>query len=170
MANYSDPANWKGYQSIVKCYSTFIIDLSNGDYNDDDMQIVAEHVKAHKQCKQLVLHRNHITEEGALHLAEALTNNTSLQKLNIGYNSIGDTGVRYIVKPLLKDNNTLTKLHLQSNSITEKGADYLANMLRMNRRIRKLGLDYNSIGDEGVRLLSLALYPDSEVCDNKFFF
>lgn len=149
-------------KSISQCYSTFAIDLSNGYYDDVDMEIVAKHVMEHKKCKVLVLHHNNITEKGALHLSEALKNNTSLEKLNIGYNKIGDRGVVHIVESLLMNNSTLAKLHLQSNSITKVGAGYLAKMLRINPTMRKLGLDYNKIGNEGVKLLSLALSSNSE--------
>jgi Ran GTPase-activating protein (RanGAP) involved in mRNA processing and transport len=133
------------------------LDLSEGGYTDEDMKVVVEHMMVHKRCNALLLHHNQITEKGVLQLAEALKNNISLKKLNLGYNNIGDRGVEYIVKPMLMSNNTLAKLHLQSNSITEKGADHLAKMLRINTAMRHLGLDYNNIGDRGVKLLSLAL-------------
>jgi Ran GTPase-activating protein (RanGAP) involved in mRNA processing and transport len=130
------------------------------------MEIVVEQAMKGKKCKTLVLHHNKITKEGAFKLAEALKNNTSLEKLNLGYNNIGDTGVEYIVDALLKSNKTLLKLHLQSNLITEKGTEHLAKMLTMNRSIRHLGLDYNIIGDRGVQLLSLALGSNNGKVDH----
>jgi Ran GTPase-activating protein (RanGAP) involved in mRNA processing and transport len=166
MTSNSNYKNSKLEQRIAQFYYDSTIDLSEGAYTDKDMEIVVEQAINGKKCNALVLHHNNITEEGALKLAEALKNNTSLKKLNLGYNSIGDTGVEYVVEALLKSNNTLTKLHLQSNSITEKGAGHLAKMLTINRSIRRLGLDYNSIGDRGVQLLSLALSSNSIEVDH----
>lgn len=161
MADTSDYANSKLEQRIAQSQNKSIIDLADGTYTDRDMEIVIEQVIRGNKCQELVLYRNNITKQGAFKLAEALKNNTSLKKLNLGYNNIGDTGVKYIVEALLQSNKTLVKLHLQSNYITEKGAEYLAEMLRMNRSIRHLGLDYNSIGDRGVQLLCLALSSNS---------
>ena len=178
MADTSDYANSKLGQRIAQFQKKSKIDLSDGTYTDRDMEIVIEQVIKGNKCQELVLYRNNISKEGALKLAEALKNNTSLKKLNLGYNRIGDKGVEYIVEALLQSNKTLAKLHLQSNYITEKGAEHLAEMLRMNRSIRHLGLDYNSIGDRGVELLSLALSssritsnhaPSCEVSDDDYF-
>jgi len=155
--NVSQRRVWKLRESIKRCYDDFIIDLSNGGYIDEDMQMVADHIKQHRKCQQLLVQQNQITEEGASYLATALKRNTCLQKLNIGNNQIGDQGVEYLVEPLFFDNDTLIKLHLQSNSITEKGAEYLAEMLRYNPAILKLGLDYNQIGDKGVDKICSAL-------------
>jgi Ran GTPase-activating protein (RanGAP) involved in mRNA processing and transport len=178
MAATSDYTNSKLEKCIAQLHYNSTIDLSGGTYTDKDMEIVVEQAIKGKQCKELVLHHNTITQEGALKLAEALRNNTSLEKLNLGYNNIGDTGVKYLVDALLNSNKTLVKLHLQSNSITEKGAGHLADMLKINRSIRHLGLDYNSISDRGVQLLSLALGSNSvevdhasncEVSDDDYF-
>ena len=178
MAAPSVYTNSKLEQHIAECHHNSTIDLSNGNYNDKDMEIVVEQAMKGKKCKALVLCRNNITKDGALKLAEGLQNNTSLEKLNLGYNNIGDIGVEYLTEALLKSNKTLLKLHLQSNSITANGAEHLAKMLTMNRSIRHLGLDYNSIGDRGVQLLSLALRsnsvtvdiaPTCEVSDDDYF-
>jgi len=52
-----------------------------------------------------------------------LMENKKLQQLNIGFNKIGDDGVRHISEGL-QQNDTLTVLSLQSCEITVKGKPF----------------------------------------------
>ena len=142
-------------------YNKSVVDLSEKQLSDDDMEIVVAQILLRNQCKKLILKKNMITEKGAFKLAQGLKTNTSLENLDLGKNNIQDQGVQYLVEALITSNKTLTKLHLQSNGITEVGAGYLADMLTCNPAIRRLGLDYNYIGDGGTRLLSDALRSNS---------
>ena len=127
----------------------------------EDIEIVVKEILLRNECRKLVLKSNNITAEGAREIAEALKKNTRLEKLDLGYNKIGDNGTQYLADALSNNNRTLIKLHLQSNSITAVGARYLAEMLKNNRAIRRLGLDYNNIGDQGIQALSHTLYSNS---------
>ena len=118
-------------------------------------------------CVELVLKHNEITSVGAAILANALRTNTTLQKLNLGYNRLGDNGVQSLAASLIKDNTTLTKLHLQSNGISRQGAAHLATMLRSNRTLLHLALDENNIGDSGVKLLSDGLGSDGNLANER---
>ena len=70
-----------------------------------------------------------IRAEGAGHLAQALTINTSLSSLFLERNGIGDRGVKPIVDSLVK-NRSLQVLGLQSNSIGLSGCRLLTGVLR----------------------------------------
>ena len=82
------------------------------------------------------------------HLAKALKVNTSLTKLNLFGNSIGDEGAMHLTNAL-KVNTSLTKLNLNANSIGAEGAKHLAEAHKLNTSLTTLGLSSNDIGDEG---------------------
>ncbi|CAF1643743.1 unnamed protein product, partial [Adineta ricciae] len=99
---------------------------------------------------------NKIGDEGARHLADALTHNTTLTTLNLEVNKIGDEGARHLADALTH-NTTLTTLNLSSNKIGHEGARHLADALRHNASLTTLNLEMNQIGDEGARHLADAL-------------
>jgi Ran GTPase-activating protein (RanGAP) involved in mRNA processing and transport len=121
------------------------------------MIIIAKQIINNKQCKVLSLQSNKITSIGISILAEALSNNNTLETLYLGNNYISDDGVYSLVNILSTHNNTLKTLVLQKNRITDKGVRYLARMLEVNQTLSWLYLGENEISDEGVRILSKAM-------------
>lgn len=84
---------------------------------------------------------NHITEKGAAILAES-----SIKKLNIGGNSIGDAGIIS-----LASSKTITTLNAEDCSISANGA---SELFRINTTLKSLDLRANNITDKGVETLS----------------
>jgi Ran GTPase-activating protein (RanGAP) involved in mRNA processing and transport len=124
---------------------------------DQDMNIVVKQAMINKQCTKLSLIANSITPNGALILANGLENNSTLEKLNLLDNRIGDIGVRCLTKPLSINNTVLKTLHLGRNGITDDGAEYLAQMLKTNKTLTHLFLYTNEITNEGVAMLTNAI-------------
>ncbi|CAF4825382.1 unnamed protein product, partial [Rotaria magnacalcarata] len=58
-------------------------------------------------------------------------------KLGLAWNKIGDTGAKYLAEAL-RNNTTLNKLDLWGNEITENGVHYLFEALRYNRVLLEL--------------------------------
>ncbi|MCJ8733039.1 hypothetical protein PDJAM_G00218410 [Pangasius djambal] len=96
-----------------------------------------------------------ITQEGGTHLISALISNPShLRELDLGWNKIGDPGIK-LISDFLK--NTLCKLQilkLHDCNITEEGCVALTEALRSNSHLRELDLSANDVGEKGVKLLS----------------
>jgi Ran GTPase-activating protein (RanGAP) involved in mRNA processing and transport len=121
------------------------------------MDVVYKKAIINKKCTKLRLQKNKITGKGATILANALYNNTTLTELYLSKNQISDIGVHSLAQTLSINNSTLKLLDLHSNNITDEGAEYLAEMLKINKTIIRLGLGFNQISDQGVRLLTNAI-------------
>jgi Ran GTPase-activating protein (RanGAP) involved in mRNA processing and transport len=130
------------------------MNLSQEQLIDHDIPIIIEQAIINKQCTILDLTGNDITSEGAILLADALNNNSTLKELILYNNRIGDKGVRALALELSINNSTLKTLNLGFNDITDDGAQHLAQMLKTNRTLTHLWLQQNHIGDRGIQLLA----------------
>ena len=86
-----------------------------------------------------------ISDKGAESLARALAANSSLEKLNISFNRIGDNGIVHIAIAL-QANNTLKSLtsHDCIDIVTDKAALSLASALTTNTSMKVMKLGWTS--------------------------
>lgn len=94
----------------------------------------------------LDLRGKNLMDEEAAELAEALTKNTSLQKLNLSTNGIGDAGAAAVARAL-RENHTLLWLELEFNNINAAGTSALADALTVNTTLTLLNLKRNPVDD-----------------------
>jgi NLR family CARD domain-containing protein 3 len=72
-------------------------------------------------------------------LANAIAKNGTINVLNFeGNNSIGLEGVKHLAAAI-KENDTLEKLFLDGNNIGDEGAKYIAEMLAVNKSLQIIG-------------------------------
>ncbi|CAF0759997.1 unnamed protein product [Adineta ricciae] len=159
----SDYTNSKLEHYIEHCKSRSEIKLENQSLNDSDMDIIVRQAINHKNCTALTLNHNQITCKGVFILGSVLYDNTTLTKLVLAKNSIGDLGIQYLSQILATNHVHTSKLDLSSNKITCKSIQYLSEMLKTNEILCSLWLNENEITDEGVYSLvnSLAFYNRS---------
>ena len=81
-------------------------------------------------------------------MAKLLKTNTTLTRLDLWDNKIGDAGAQALAETL-KTNTTLTRLDLGGNKIGDAGAQALAEFLKTNTTLTTLYLGYNAIGATG---------------------
>ena len=105
---------------------------------------------------RLSLNNNQIGDLGAQALAGALPQNSSLTVLDLGSNQIGDLGVQALAGAL-PQNSSLTGLDLDVNQIGDLGAQALAGALPQNSSLTRLYLINNQIGNLGAQALAPAV-------------
>lgn len=92
-------------------------------------------------------------DESVRLLCQAMIGNTTVKKLNLSNNVIGDVGACCLAD-LLTANTTVTDVILRRNSIGNRGAQKLGNVLRSNTSIKVLDLGDNMLDNEGVEAYS----------------
>ena len=106
--------------------------------------------------RKIVLGFAHVSENNLSLLTSALRTNTTLRELNLSYCKINDNMVSEITSALC-DNSTLQTLDLEGNAFGPSGATALAEMLRRNNTLRVLDVSGISIGEEGTLKLVSSL-------------
>ena len=92
--------------------------------------------------KVIYLSRNNINSVSPLESC------TSLEKLFLWSNNIGNEGCRVIAKLLANNSSSLHYLDLDNNNINDDGAEIIANSLKHNTALKTLDLDRN----DGIRV------------------
>ncbi|XP_067864883.1 NACHT, LRR and PYD domains-containing protein 3-like isoform X1 [Heterodontus francisci] len=86
------------------------------------------------------------------------------QELRLGYLYLGDSVVKLLSAALRNPDCKIQKLGLEENNLTDSCIKDLASALNKNRSLTVLNLNYNQLGDSGVKLLSEALRnPDCKI-------
>ncbi|XP_041061574.1 NACHT, LRR and PYD domains-containing protein 3-like [Carcharodon carcharias] len=109
------------------------------------------------EIKSLGLWGNDITHCCCEELALALKTNKSLRSLDLGYNNIGDLGIKLLYVAIKDDGCKIEKLGLHQTGLTGDCCEDLSSILRTSQTLMALELGYNNLGDVGVQQLSAAL-------------
>jgi Leucine-rich repeat (LRR) protein len=109
----------------IKCVKC--INRSHKNLRDEDLDEIIKEMETSAVLMELNLNRNQITLTDVKFTA-ALASNTSLQKINLHCNKIGDEGVRSLASAL-KLNSTLESIILNGNQISKDGAQFLARSI-----------------------------------------
>lgn len=87
-------------------------------------------------------------------LCELLAQFPKLQHFYIGWNNIGDDGVKKIANTLVASCPMVVDLDFCKVGMTNDGCDYLCKQLATLKHLRRLGLPENRIGDDGVNAIA----------------
>ncbi|XP_072894273.1 NACHT, LRR and PYD domains-containing protein 3-like [Hemitrygon akajei] len=104
--------------------------------------------------KHLNLLDCHIQSEGIQRLGPGLH---KCQELRLGWNELGDSGVKLVSAALRNPECKIQKLGLIGVGLTDSGVEDLVSALSTNPSLTELVLSYNNLEDSGVRLVSAAL-------------
>ncbi|XP_072890925.1 NACHT, LRR and PYD domains-containing protein 3-like [Hemitrygon akajei] len=104
--------------------------------------------------KHLDLENCHIQCEGIQRLGPGLH---KCQELRLGKNNLGDSGVKLVLSALRNPECKIQKLWLRDVGLTDSGAEDLVSALSTNPSLTELDLNYNKLGDSGVKLVLSAL-------------
>lgn len=110
------------------------------------------------KSRNAMLKFSNLTDKSCPALAAVLSTRESyLRKLDLGYNSFSDSGVRELAEGLNSEDCWLKILKLQGCGLTSEACKYLIQPLIQNQRLKELDLSGNEIGDEGLKFLSMGL-------------
>mmetsp|Transcript_25398 Transcript_25398/g.43217 ORF Transcript_25398/g.43217 Transcript_25398/m.43217 type:complete len:286 (-) Transcript_25398:192-1049(-) len=120
--------------------------------DQDDMQALSEGVSSCNTLETLVMSGCKVTTAGTVHLTNAIMEEPrcKLVTVSIGMNSIGDEGALHWAEAL-KVNKTIQKLGLRDNKIGDRGVEAILAALRDNNvTVREVILSSNPVTNYGL--------------------
>uniref|UniRef100_UPI0037E993A1 NACHT, LRR and PYD domains-containing protein 14-like n=1 Tax=Semicossyphus pulcher TaxID=241346 RepID=UPI0037E993A1 len=85
------------------------------------------------------------------------TRESYLRDLDLGYNSISDSGVETLAEGLSNEDSRLKTLRLKGCGVSSQACKYLTKALKESQKLTELDLSNNDIGNEGVQHLAIGL-------------
>ena len=132
------------------------VDLINNDIHEEGVYHIAQLLKNTSVVCKLDLSYNPIGEGGLKCLCEALSTNTTLEHLDLGWCSLTISEENgHLVCQLLSTNTSLGYLRLSGNTITD--CRHIAAGLSNNTTLQTLALSYCGLTDKSVNDLSSGL-------------
>ncbi|CCW63906.1 unnamed protein product [Phytomonas sp. EM1] len=115
---------------------SILVNLENNSQDSEEVDLSMQSVTINDECLGL--------------LSRALRYNTTVKKLNLSNNIIGDVGAFFFAEAL-SVNKTLTEAKLLNNSIGNRGVEKLCEVLYENTALKVLDLSNNVFGYDGVK-------------------
>ena len=103
------------------------------------------------KLKWVFLENNNITEKSTEALSSVISNSNGLEDLHLGYNQLKLGAIK--VATAIKNNSSLKVLDLCNNNIPEEAADELSAAIRANRSLQKLWLHGNHLGSSTIMIV-----------------
>ncbi|XP_072355916.1 NACHT, LRR and PYD domains-containing protein 3-like [Scyliorhinus torazame] len=126
-----------------------------------DCVVLSQTIGLCDTIQHLDLERCLIQSEGLKRVGPVLH---KCQALRLGYNNLGDQGIKLLSAALRNPDCKIQKLELYNNALTHCCTGDLACALSTNQSLTDLNLGNNKLGDSGVKQLCLALgNPDCKI-------
>ncbi|XP_051865133.1 uncharacterized protein LOC127566659 [Pristis pectinata] len=130
------------------------LSLSDFRLNPIDCAVLSLVIGLCDTIKLLDLCNCGIESEGLQRLGPGLH---KCQELRLGNNKLGDSGAKLVSASLRDPECKIQKLMLDGIGLTDTGAEDLIFALSTNRSLTELDLNYNKLGDSGVKLVFASL-------------
>jgi Ran GTPase-activating protein (RanGAP) involved in mRNA processing and transport len=124
--------------------------------------LIKEAIICNPQLYVLKLPYNNLRDEGASIIASAISHEIGrfhhhLSVLDLGFNSIGDTGCAYLALHCIAGNLHLHSLCLSGNQVGPDGISAIATGILHGTALRSLHLSANNIGPNGIKAIAGAI-------------
>jgi TPR repeat protein len=134
------------FRTILECHDLDRLSLGGNNITAASSPIIAKCLE-NNRVNGLFLWKNNI-KSGASLIGDSLKHNTTLEELNLGWNSITSKDIHAISK-----NFKGSKLILRNNDLGDQGVKIICDNLFLNGKIETLELHKCNISDIGGRLL-----------------
>jgi hypothetical protein len=155
-------------ETIASLHETQSVYLRNANLDAEGAVALADALAENTSMTKLNLIGNKFGANGASALADALKVNTALTTIDLECNGIGDDGASALADAL-KVNASVTEIDLSCNGIDDEGASALADAVQVNTTVTCIDLNFSIIGDEGVLALANALKVNTSVTNIGLF-
>ena len=144
--------------SICELSRIDFLDLHNHELSYSDVKLVSKCLEQHSHCTRLILTNCNVGDDGAKTCAVGLSHCAGLKELVLNVNNIGDEGSIALAETLTKNPlSHLEKLDISFNAIGNSGAKSLSEGLILCTNLHSLDLRCNKIGDEGAIAITRAV-------------
>ncbi|XP_035297516.1 NACHT, LRR and PYD domains-containing protein 14 [Cricetulus griseus] len=144
--------------ALAKNKSLTHLCLADNFLEDKGIEILSYALRSpHCTLQSLVLRCCYFSQVGGEFLSTALLDNKSLIHLDLGSNSLQDSGLRFLCHVLQQSTCTLQELELMGCVLTSEGCLDLASVLVKNSHLWNLDLGNNNLMDDGLHILCEAL-------------
>jgi Ran GTPase-activating protein (RanGAP) involved in mRNA processing and transport len=168
--DFNDIDSARLLRDLVRCNKTITtLDLSGNHFGRvlGAVECIGDGLGSNSTLLKIDLSQCRLRDDDVSTLAQKLVSqNKTLQKLALGWNSITSTGVGMLLETMEQNNNSITDLDLQRNQyIGDEGASLLARSLGNNAlpNLTRLSLSSCGIGDDGFIALVSALEQNTSL-------
>eukprot|EP01135_Chromosphaera_perkinsii_P001830 Nk52_evm9s211 gene=Nk52_evmTU9s211 len=150
----------KALSEAFSCIGTMTeISLPQNGISYKGIRALAGAVALNPSLRMLDLNDNTFTKKGCVAMARVLSGAAQLEKINFGDCLLGSKGCGMLSEALEGDEHlqALRFLDLTYNEINDAAAVKLGRFLRGKKRLEKVELNGNCIGEEGLKAIQTAL-------------
>lgn len=141
---------YQGYCTIIK------LDISYNEITTVGLTKLMAALRINNQITYLTLKKNDFSKGLSLGMTQFLTENITLENLDLSYCNIICDGLNGFAEGLVK-NNGLKTLNLSNNLISDKGIEIICQGLSKNKVLKSLDLSSNKIKDKGGLIMASAI-------------
>ena len=136
------------------------LEISNNNIQDNGLTKILNTIPS--TLVRLIAPHCNLTCNGAENIGETLRTNKTLKHLIISNNPIGDDGISAIASGITSNANTaLIELNISHCEFHSKGIKSIANVLKINRTLKRLNISKNHIGDDAISTLGLDIQDNT---------
>ncbi len=143
-------------------------------FTDNLINIIIQLIRAKNSLEKLQLKNNQLTSNRTAQLWIALSECSSLYKLNFTNNPKLFDVSQFLATQMesvnefsdfIKSTKTLRMLHINSCGINNQSVAFIASCLSVNQSIEVLDLGSNPLGDDGIEAICAALQNNKKIYD-----
>ena len=134
-----------------------VMRLAGVKFTKRDLAMLTYFLETNSAMRELSLASCGLDAPDVAVFAKVLAKSTTVQTVDMSWNSIGKPGAQALSQALSRQCKALTTLILQGCKIGGTGAEFLAEMIKQNKTLTRLDIPYNNIGPTGAAAIAEAL-------------